>query len=171
MDNSPDARHEPDSSLIDRARRGPAALPVRRRRPLAFVVVAVAALFVASCGGDTGTDGSSGKPSDSTVDLSGVEWSDHTDESKVLIQTRDNSYVDDYVIVKAGTPVTFRNVGRTDHNALPSDGVSFTGIEADELEPGDERVIVFEEPGDYPFYCSLHGTTTAGMIGAVRVVA
>jgi plastocyanin len=29
---------------------------------------------------------------------------------------------------------------------------------------------VLDEPGDYAYYCSLHGTPTAGMIGGLRVV-
>ena len=30
--------------------------------------------------------------------------------------------------------------------------------------------MVFDEPGEYPYYCTLHGTETAGMVGTIRVV-
>jgi plastocyanin len=28
---------------------------------------------------------------------------------------------------------------------------------------------VFTEPGEYPYHCTIHGTTTVGMIGTVVV--
>ncbi len=28
----------------------------------------------------------------------------------------------------------------------------------------------FDEPGEYAYYCTLHGTETAGMVGTIRVV-
>ena len=65
--------------------------------------------------------------------------------------------------------MTFRNDGRNDHNVIPIDPTSFAAIEADQFEPGTEKAITFPKPGDYPYYCSLHGTKTKGMIGAIRV--
>lgn len=132
---------------------------------------------LAGCGSDGGSDSTS-TPSSTTVpaavgevDLSAVDWKDKTDEDAVTIQTRDNTFLPGYVIVKAGTPITFMNIGRTEHNALPVDEISFVGIEAEDLPPRGEQTITIDEPGDYPYYCSLHGTTTKGMVGAIRVVA
>jgi plastocyanin len=135
--------------------------------------VALVALLGAGCGNDASSDEATA-PSDpstsSPVDLSDVDWVDRTAESTVVIQGRDNAFRPGYVIVKAGTPITFRNVGRTEHNALPVDGNSFDGIEAEAFEPQAQHTITFDEPGDFPYYCSLHGTTTKGMVGAIRVV-
>lgn len=131
------------------------------------------AALTAGCGDDattSGTSASSTLPASSSVDLSDVDWVDRTDEAEVTIQSRDNTFMPGYVIVKAGTPITFRNAGRTEHNALPVDEISFDGIETEQFEPRAEHTITFDEPGDYPYYCSLHGTTTKGMVGAVRVV-
>ena len=47
---------------------------------------------------------------------------------------------------------------------------AFNEISPDDFQPGDEGTITFTVPGDYPYYCSLHGTPTKGMIGAVRVI-
>jgi plastocyanin len=30
-------------------------------------------------------------------------------------------------------------------------------------------MVQFDDAGDYPYYCSLHGTPTAGMDGRIRV--
>jgi plastocyanin len=133
--------------------------------------VGLVTLLAAGCGDDASGDQRSAPstPSSSSVDLSDVDWVDRTDETEVVIQGRDNTFLPGYVIVKAGTPVTFRNVGRTEHNALPVDEGSFAGIEAEAFEPRAQQTITFDEPGDYPYYCSLHGTTTKGMVGAIRV--
>lgn len=136
-------------------------------------------LLVVGCGDDSSTDGArSGANGDQTtttrpveeVDLSDVEWVDRTDQTEVTVQARDNTFLPGYIEVKAGTPITFRNVGRTDHNVLPAIPGQFEPIEVEDLSPGDEATITFDEPGDHPYYCSLHGTATRGMIGAVRVV-
>lgn len=145
----------------------------------AIIPVIVLLIAAVGCGDDSSTDGA--QPGESNgqttttrpveeVDLSDVEWVDRTDQDEVMVQARDNTFLPGYIEVKAGTPITFRNVGRTDHNVLPSIPGQFEPIEVEDLTPGDEATITFDEPGDYPYYCSLHGTTTRGMIGAVRVV-
>lgn len=144
-------------------------------RVFAPLIALLLVVGVAGCGSDGGGDASAGTTSTtvpaavSEVDLSEVDWKDKTDEDAVTIQTRDNTFLPGYVVVKAGTPVTFMNIGRTEHNALPVDEISFVGIEAEDLPPRGEQTITIDEPGDYPYYCSLHGTKTKGMVGAIRV--
>lgn len=103
-------------------------------------------------------------------DLSGVEFTDQTAEPDVRVDVRDNSFNAKYIEVKAGTPITFANRGRTEHNVIPVEDGAFATIEADDLEPGEEQTLTFAAPGDYAYYCSLHGTKTKGMVGAFRVV-
>ena len=38
------------------------------------------------------------------------------------------------------------------------------------LPPDAVATLTLDEPGDYAYYCTLHGTTTKGMVGAIRVV-
>ena len=87
-----------------------------------------------------------------------------TEEVGVL----DNTFRAEQVTVAAGTEVVWENGGRNDHNVLPVEGDDW-GVEADDFAPGDAYRHRFTEPGTYAYYCSLHGTTTAGMVGTIVV--
>ena len=89
---------------------------------------------------------------------------DVTSEVGVL----DNTFRPEELEVKAGTEVVWENGGRNDHNVLPVEGDAW-GVEADDFAPGDEYSHRFTEPGTYAYYCSLHGTTKAGMVGTIVV--
>jgi plastocyanin len=43
------------------------------------------------------------------------------------------------------------------------------GVERDEFVPTAEYSHLFDQPGVYPYYCSIHGTSEAGMVGATAV--
>jgi len=131
-----------------------------RRLPAILVMLLALTVGLSGCGDSS---------DDSGVDLSGVEFQDLTGEDAVVVEGVDNSFRPAYIEVKAGTEVTFRNGGRANHNVLPAKTGDFKGIETTAFTPGDEATITFDEPGDRPYYCSLHGTKTKGMIGAIRV--
>lgn len=105
------------------------------------------------------------------IDLSGAQFVDHTAAKKVEVDAVDNNFQDQYVTVKAGTTVVFRNAGHNEHNLTPAVAGSFAGASTPAFEPGVEHTVTFTTAGDYPYYCSLHGTTTKGMTGAIRVVS
>lgn len=145
-------------------------------RTFAGAAIAVFALTLSACGDgesatpDTTVTTTAPSAGDDVPDLSVEEFEDLTAESGVDVTARDNTFVSDYITVKAGTTVTWTNRGRTEHNVLPVTDGAFEPIEISDLEPGMSASITFDEPGDYPYYCSLHGTKTKGMVGAVRVV-
>ena len=87
-----------------------------------------------------------------------------TEEVGVL----DNTFRAAEVTVAAGTEVVWENGGRNDHNVVPVEGDDW-GVEADQFAPGAEYRHRFTEPGTYAYYCSLHGTTTNGMVGTIVV--
>ncbi|HEX6310581.1 MAG TPA: plastocyanin/azurin family copper-binding protein [Acidimicrobiia bacterium] len=125
----------------------------RLRHRVATLAVAVGVLAVAGggCGG-----------SRSDVELvRGVT---------VDVEARDNTFVPEDTTVAAGTNVRFVNVGRNDHNVIPiSDDQDELLVETDSLGPEAEATVRLTEPGTYRYYCSIHGTETAGMIGTVEV--
>lgn len=143
-----------------------------RNRAIA-ATAAVLALALVGCGSDPAirTDGSAvPPPPKGGVDLSTASFEDLTAEAEPEVDALDNVFRAKFIEVEAGATVRFRNDGRNTHNLLPVVEGEFPPLEAEAFEPGTEATITFDEPGDYPYYCSLHGTTTKGMVGAVRVV-
>jgi len=128
------------------------------------------ALWAGACAG-TSDGGSADEPPAEGPDLADVEFHDATGLEEVVVAVRDNTFDEQYLEVKAGTTITFENIGRTDHNVYPVADGTFPPIDATELEPDEAAAVTFDEPGDVSYYCTLHGTTTKGMVGAVRVVA
>ena len=121
-----------------------------RLRGTLFAVLLVAML--AACG--------SGEPASSTndtepkpaaadgPDLSKETFEDLSADAEVTVDARDNTFDGQYVEVKAGTPVTFDNLGRNVHNVVPTEEGAFAEIPASDLAPKDEATITFEEtPG------------------------
>ncbi|MGV3758332.1 MAG: cupredoxin domain-containing protein [Actinomycetota bacterium] len=87
---------------------------------------------------------------------------------EVEVSAIDNTFRPGEIEVAAGTEVLWTNDGRNDHNVLPVEGDDW-GVEAEAFAPDDEYRHRFTEPGTYAYYCSLHGTTTKGMVGTVVV--
>ncbi len=126
---------------------------------LRLTAVSMLSLTVlAACGSDS-----------SGVDLSTKKFTSETGKRAVTVDGADNNFKPQYVTVSAGTKVTFINVGRNQHNVY-SIGDDFASIATVDFGPGDKGTVTFDEPGDYPYYCTLHGTPSRGMTGAIRVV-
>ena len=58
--------------------------------------------------------------------------------------------------------------GHRDRERLPVEGAAW-GVEVDGFQPGDVYAHVFTEPGEYRYYCSIHGNEDVGMVGTVIV--
>lgn len=139
-----------------------------RLRPLLVTVPIVAVLV--GCGRDPAIEANGAAVTTTVVDLSEASFTDLTDAEAAEVDALDNTFKAEYVEVTAGTPIVFRNDGRNVHNVIPAAEGEFVPVEADAFEPGAETTITFDVPGDYAYYCSLHGTVAKGMTGAVRVV-
>ena len=87
----------------------------------------------------------------------------------VEVRSLDNTFRDETVTIDAGTEIHWINGGRNDHNVLPVDDSLTWGVDRDTFVPGTEYSFVFDTPGVYPYYCSIHGTAEVGMIGAIIV--
>lgn len=85
----------------------------------------------------------------------------------------DNNFVPQTVTVVAGTEVRWDNKGRNGHDVLPESDPQATtwGVQVEEFQPGDSYSHLFDRPGTYVYYCSIHGTSTAGMFGTIIVTA
>ncbi len=127
----------------------------------AFPVAATAlALGIAACG----SSGSGGGTSATGDTLAVVQ------SGKVTVSAEDNNFVPQTITVTEGTEVTFINDGRNQHNIIKVEKTPFQ-VETSSFEPGESFVWTATGPGTYRYYCSIHGTATAGMSGTVQVVA
>jgi plastocyanin len=132
-------------------------------------LVLVAGSF-AACGGDDESAGG-----DAGLSTSDGSSDDSVPEDVVVIDTDpaevtalDNSFRPQNIDVPAGTEVVWINKGRNEHNVLHVDGDDW-GVEVDDFQPGASYSHTFDEAGVYRYYCSIHGTTDAGMIGTIVV--
>ena len=81
----------------------------------------------------------------------------------------DNNFRPEEVTVTKGTEVVWTNTGRNDHNIIPDGDTPFR-VEVDDFLPGETYTWMADTVGTFHYYCSIHGTPTAGMIGVVQVV-
>ena len=124
---------------------------------LALVVLA------AACGEDD-VNADKGKKDDTKL-----EDVVKVDGSEADVTVLDNTFNDENIEVAPGTKVVWTNDGRQNHDIVPVDDSVKFGVEPGEFEPETVYEYVFDKPGTYRYYCSLHGTEDAGMIGAVVV--
>jgi plastocyanin len=86
----------------------------------------------------------------------------------------DNRYEYNEIHIPPGGSVNFVGAGRNPHNAVASDDSWSTEDVFGSLEQrdGEEAIIVFEQAGEYPFFCTFHGNAEgSGMAGTVIVEA
>jgi plastocyanin len=108
-----------------------------------------------------GACGDTGDEAGADVELVGGE---------ARVQALDNTFRPEKIEVPAGTTVVWQNVGRNAHDVAPARDDDY-GVDKTRFAPGDGYSHRFTEPGTYDYYCTLHGTPDAGMIGTVTVTA
>ncbi|MGA0970386.1 MAG: cupredoxin domain-containing protein [Ilumatobacteraceae bacterium] len=117
----------------------------------------------------------------STVEPTGVE---------VRVIAIDNLFRPEVIEVNVGDDVVWENRGMNEHDIVSvvgpaavagasgglqwsrttADGVEW-GVSANGFQPGATFRVRFAEPGEYRYYCSVHGNERVGMPGNVRVSA
>ena len=133
-------------------------------------LVLVAAGTAAACGGDDDSAAGDGglSTSDGSSDASVPEDVVVIDTNPAAVTALDNSFRPENIEVAAGTEVVWTNKGRNEHNNLHVVGDDW-GVDVDDFQPGAAYSHTFDEAGVYRYYCSIHGTTSAGMIGTIVV--
>ena len=131
-------------------------------------------LALSSCGDDgnaapTTTDAGTSGDSTSTTDTAVGEVSVPANGEVVEVLTLDNNFRPEELEIVAGTAVRWENGGRNDHNIIPVDDTQDWGVDIADFVPGEVYEHVFTTPGTYAYYCTLHGTAEAGMVGTVVV--
>ncbi|MGA9278831.1 cupredoxin domain-containing protein [Ilumatobacter sp.] len=106
-------------------------------------------------------------PTDVPLDEAGESFPANGTTTEV--RALDNSFVAQTVEVAAGTEVRWLNGGRNDHDVLPVEDDLDWGVDRGGFAPTEEYSHLFDQPGVYRYYCSIHGTKDAGMVGAIVV--
>ena len=109
---------------------------------------------------------------------------------EVRVIAIDNIYRPDIIQVSVGDDVVWENRGMNEHNILSIEGPApgspvgesasigwirgaddalSWGVTTANFQPGDTFTYRFSEPGEYHYYCAIHGTATVGMVGTVVV--
>jgi plastocyanin len=146
---------------------------VKLLRPI-NVAVAVAAIVLTACADDGPQPLDAAEPARSSAPPTVPETSAPATTAggsvaagqTVTVQSIDNTFRPDRIEVAPGTEVVWVNRGRNEHDILSDAGF---GVAAADFQPGDEYRHVFTEPGEYPYYCTIHGTATIGMKGTIVV--
>lgn len=85
----------------------------------------------------------------------------------------DNAFSRDVTRIPVGRSVKFSNIGRNPHNAVAVDGSWATNNAEGEpiVQPGEEQVLRFGEPGVYRYLCTFHAPEDAstGMVATLVV--
>lgn len=85
--------------------------------------------------------------------------------SYVTVRALDDFYEPPVIRIPVGGEVYWTMSGRNPHTVTADDGSSDSGV----LTPGQEYERTYDEPGVYPYYCTLHGTPGKGMAATVVV--
>jgi plastocyanin len=141
-----------------------------KRATASLLGLVLAAGSLAACGGDDDSTGGDGglSTSDGSSDDSVPEDIVVIDTDPAEVTALDNSFRPENIEIAPGTEVVWTNKGRNEHNVLHVDGDDW-GVEVDDFQPSATYSHTFDEPGVYRYYCSIHGTTDAGMIGTIVV--
>lgn len=92
-----------------------------------------------------------------------------------VIQVIDSAFDPKESVVPAGTEVRWEQIGSAPHNVVADDGSfdSHPDCKKDSSQcmgQGDEFTREFEEAGEYPYYCVIHGAPGGqGMAGTIIV--
>lgn len=124
------------------------------------------ALTVAACGDDgpglvDQAERSAQPPMVPAVEPTGVV---------ISVFALDNSFRSLLTEISIGDEVLWENRGLNEHN-VRSIVVDDWGADAEDFQPGDVFSHVFTEPGEFPYFCSIHGNETVGMVGTIIVSA
>lgn len=139
-----------------------------------------AVAFAAGCSNDSSAGGTTPTTAEAAsattappavVDVAAEDFEDRSGLDTVDISVVDNSFEPRWVIVSAGAKVRWTNNGRNHHNIVAEPQGAFAGIEQDQFPNGSVHAVTFDDAGDFPYFCSLHGTPRNGQNGVIRVLS
>jgi len=120
------------------------------------VAIVVAACINFGCGVSETSGTHDGRTSKSSVPMSRAE---QPGANEVQIVIENFAFVPSEITIAAGTKVTWINKDEAPHTATSTDKKFNTGG----LDTEDKYSFVFNEPGEFPYFCALHPHMTASI--------
>jgi len=118
-------------------------------------VALIAAVVLAACGGDDGEA------------VGEVIAGDD-----VTVKMFDNRFEFTEIKIPVGGSVTWVGAGRNSHSSVDADDAWSTEDVFGNLDQfeGDEAAIIYNEAGEYTFFCTYHGNAEGGGMAGVLIV-
>ena len=102
----------------------------------------------------------------------GGDGGDVLEGTNVTVDMYDNRFEYKEIRIPVGGSVNWVGAGRNPHNAVDGNEAWSTEDVFGSLEQleGDEALLVYDEPGEYIFFCTFHGNAEGdGMAGKLIV--
>lgn len=125
---------------------------------------AVVLLALSACGGG-GDGGSDATTEEGTATTAAPDEAATGDESGDAVSIAGYAFEPGVLEIDLETTVTFTNEDTADHTATSEEGAP-SAFDTEELGEGDTAEVLFDEPGDYEYYCAIHDY----MKGTIRVM-
>lgn len=118
-----------------------------------LVLAVVGGLLLAACGGDGGSE-------------------DVIEGENVTVEMYDNRFQYTEIRIPVGGSVNWVGAGNNPHNAVAADESWSTETAFGSLEQfeGDEAELIYDEPGEYIFFCTFHGNAEGDGMAGVLIV-
>ncbi|MFN8053323.1 MAG: plastocyanin/azurin family copper-binding protein [Acidimicrobiales bacterium] len=149
----------------------PPVIASRSRSRVLVALALLASLALTGCADKSAAKSGGDTPAAPTVSIPAGELVDKTGQATVEINAIDNELNPRYVEISTGTRVIWRNGGRNKHDIVPGVDGAFKGVTQANFAPGGTYSVTFGTAGDFPYFCSVHGTMKHGMNAVIRVVA
>lgn len=147
-----------------------------------LTLLALVALVATACGAakDTGFPLETPTPEEMHGEEDTSTREEPAELDGVIVANESNQFVPRYVEVTVGTTVTWEQIGVSPHNVAFDDGTfnsnpdCLTDTAGGCLGDGGTASFTFEESGEYPYYCEIHGRSggaddLANMAGVIFV--
>jgi plastocyanin len=137
---------------------------VPTRRLVLLPLLVVAAFAVAACGSSASNAPSTAASAPAASSGGGAGAACASAEAgataAATVEIVDFSYSPDPVAASVGDVIGWTNGDSAQHTATLDDGTCDTG----NLSQGATGLLVFNEPGTYPYHCNIHPTQMKGKI-------
>jgi plastocyanin len=90
----------------------------------------------------------------------------------VVVEMYDNRFQYTEIKIPVGGTVNWVGAGRNPHNAVDANGEWSTESAFGSLDQfeGDEAILTYDEPGEYDFFCTYHGSANGSGMAGVLIV-